>query len=454
MSDCQFLGGVVEGFYGRPWNPRQRHQLFKWMQSGGLNTYLYAPKDDLKHRACWREPYDEAEASEVAALIRDAHRHGLDFIYAIAPGLDLRFADASDTGALQNKLSQLLDLGCRHFAVLFDDIPAQLDPESASRFASPAMAQAAATNAVCAFLRQRVPEARLLFCPTVYCARMAQSSVAADSYLREIGESLDAAIDFLWTGPDIISETISVDSIRELAGVIRRKPVIWDNLFANDYDLRRFYLGPYTGRPDALRAEVAGILVNPNCQFELNYVPLRTFCACLSARSAVSPREVFEEAIGSWIPSFQVRGGDPFSREDVELLGDLFYLPFEFGPTARQYLEDFGRLLETRPRAWGAARERVLQIGNRIVSLFGKATALRNRDLLYSFYPQLWEVKEGALLLQAWVRWRESHPDSTDAFSAPEFRPGVFRGSLAALVERMLPMDDAGRFKCAPESPQ
>ncbi len=416
------------------------------MQMGGLNTYLYAPKDDLKHRACWRELYDEAEASEVAALIRDAHRHGVDFIYALAPGLDLRFADPSDTGALQTKLSQVIGLGCRHFAVLFDDIPAQLDPESASRFASPAMAQATAANAVYTFLRQRIPDARLLFCPTVYCARMAQPAVTADSYLREIGVALNDAIGFLWTGPDIISEGIPVESIRELAAVIRRKPVIWDNLFANDYDPRRFYLGPYAGRSEELRAEVAGILANPNCQFEVNYAPLRTFCTYLRGGSAARPRDAFEEAIGAWFPSFQVRGGDAFTREDLLLLGDMFYLPFEFGSSARQYVDDSAYLINTNPKEWGKARDRVLEISKRIVSLFGKATALQNRDLLYCFYTQLWELKESALLLQGWVQWRQAHPDAVAGFSAPELRPGVFRGSLVALVERMLPMDGSGQF--------
>ncbi|MHB1307409.1 MAG: beta-N-acetylglucosaminidase domain-containing protein, partial [Limisphaerales bacterium] len=46
-----FLSGVVEGFYGRPWNPSQRRQLFEWLRIAGLNAYLYAPKDDIKHRA-------------------------------------------------------------------------------------------------------------------------------------------------------------------------------------------------------------------------------------------------------------------------------------------------------------------------------------------------------------------------------------------------------------------
>src|SRR6266478_7879484 len=121
-ASSKFMSGVVEGFYGRPWNARQRHQLFTWMQSWGLNTYIYAPKDDLKHRAFWRELYDEGQAAEIAALIRDCQRHGLKFIYALAPGLDLDYASAKDLAALQNKAAQMLEPRCQQVALLFDDI--------------------------------------------------------------------------------------------------------------------------------------------------------------------------------------------------------------------------------------------------------------------------------------------------------------------------------------------
>mgnify|MGYP000341067513 FL=1 len=50
-ADRSFLKGVIEGFYGRPWSPRQRLELHGLMEELELNTYLYCPKDDLKHRA-------------------------------------------------------------------------------------------------------------------------------------------------------------------------------------------------------------------------------------------------------------------------------------------------------------------------------------------------------------------------------------------------------------------
>lgn len=52
----------LEGFYGRPWNTHQRVELFVRMKQFGMNTYLYAPKDDVKHRAYWRDLYTVEEA--------------------------------------------------------------------------------------------------------------------------------------------------------------------------------------------------------------------------------------------------------------------------------------------------------------------------------------------------------------------------------------------------------
>ena len=50
--------------YGRPWSAAQRRQLFTWIRSWGMTAYLYAPKDELKHRALWRAPYTEGEADQ------------------------------------------------------------------------------------------------------------------------------------------------------------------------------------------------------------------------------------------------------------------------------------------------------------------------------------------------------------------------------------------------------
>ena len=127
-----FLAGAIEGFYGRPWSAVERLELFDWMAAFGLNTYLYAPKDDLKHRTLWRERYSPEEADALAGTIRDCSTRGLRFIYALSPGLDIRFGSAQDRASLRARVEQMLALGCEHFALLFDDIPDRMDAEDAN----------------------------------------------------------------------------------------------------------------------------------------------------------------------------------------------------------------------------------------------------------------------------------------------------------------------------------
>jgi len=41
-------------------------RLKKW----GMDSYLYAPKDDYKHRAYWRELYTVEEAEHLTGILR------------------------------------------------------------------------------------------------------------------------------------------------------------------------------------------------------------------------------------------------------------------------------------------------------------------------------------------------------------------------------------------------
>lgn len=40
------------------------------MQNWGLNTYLYGPKDDLKHRLLWREVYSPEEEGKTFLFLQ------------------------------------------------------------------------------------------------------------------------------------------------------------------------------------------------------------------------------------------------------------------------------------------------------------------------------------------------------------------------------------------------
>ena len=91
-----FVCGVVEGFYGRPWTLSQRKDLFEKMDSWGMSSYVYAPKDDCKHRAYWRELYTVEEAEHLQSLITAASDRNIDFYYAISPGLDITYSNSKE----------------------------------------------------------------------------------------------------------------------------------------------------------------------------------------------------------------------------------------------------------------------------------------------------------------------------------------------------------------------
>ena len=80
----------------------------------------------------------------------------------------------------------------------------------------------------------------------------------------------------MFLGPRVVSRIIAVDHIRAVSSVLKRKPLIWDNLHANDYDPKRVFLGPFAGRSVDLKQEISGLLLNPNCKYEANFVPIYT----------------------------------------------------------------------------------------------------------------------------------------------------------------------------------
>ncbi|PYE54587.1 beta-N-acetylglucosaminidase domain-containing protein [Deinococcus yavapaiensis] len=373
--------GVIEGFYGRPWREDQRGRLFRLMAEWGMNTYLYAPKDDLKHRAHWREAYVADEGAMLARLARGAESVGVRFVYALAPGLDLDWRAEHDREALFAKLRHVRDLGVQHFALLFDDIPYAADR------ARQAAEQADATNASLQFLRDLGFDGAMLFCPTEYCARRAAPDVATSPYLRVIGERLHPDVDVFWTGPEVISVEITAASVREVAGVLRRPPVLWDNLHANDYAPRRAHLGPYAGREAALRAEVAGILSNPNNQFELNFPGLHSL-AEYARSDAWSAEASLERALDAWLEHL---ASPNLTRDDLAMLAHALHLPHALGPRASAVHEG-ARSLIAEPSASNAE---IVKGGRDAFRRVLRALEHgAQRDLLYDLHPFLTDAIE------------------------------------------------------------
>uniref|UniRef100_A0A2K5I3V9 protein O-GlcNAcase n=1 Tax=Colobus angolensis palliatus TaxID=336983 RepID=A0A2K5I3V9_COLAP len=569
----RFLCGVVE--------------LQKWE----LNTYLYAPKDDYKHRMFWREMYSVEEAEQLMTLISAAREYEIEFIYAISPGLDITFSNPKEVSTLKRKLDQVSQFGCRSFALLFDDIDHNMCAADKEVFSSFAHAQVSITNEIYQYLGE--PET-FLFCPTEYCGTFCYPNVSQSPYLRTVGEKLLPGIEVLWTGPKVVSKEIPVESIEEVSKIIKRAPVIWDNIHANDYDQKRLFLGPYKGRSTELIPRLKGVLTNPNCEFEANYVAIHTLATwyksnmngvrkdvvmsrqvahsgakasvvdgtplvaapSLNATTVVTtvyqepimsqgaalsgepttltkeeekkqpdeepmdmvvekqeetdhkndnqilseiveakmaeelkPMDTDKESIAeSKSPEMSMQEdcisdiapmqtdeqtnkeqfvpgpnekplytAEPVTLEDLQLLADLFYLPYEHGPKGAQMLREFQWLRANssvvsvnckgkdseKIEEWRSRAAKFEEMCGLVMGMFTRLSNCANRTILYDMYSYVWDIKSIMSMVKSFVQWLGCRSHSSAQFLIGDQEPWAFRGGLAGEFQRLLPIDGA-----------
>ncbi|MGE5584843.1 MAG: protein O-GlcNAcase [Bacillota bacterium] len=285
--------GVVEGFYGRPWAHDERMDMLSFMSDIGMNAYIYAPKDDPYHRQRWRAPYPEDLLGRLSELASHARKHGIAFVFAVSPGLSLRYSDRRDQDTLVAKLKALYDAGARAFALLYDDIPAELrHEEDRKAFDDLASAQVSFTNAVYARLKGLSAQTSLMICPTQYCGD------PSTEYVRKIGAGLDPAIDIMWTGPVVCSKELTLEHTRAVAESLRRPVTYWDNYPVNDGPMKaELHIGPYTGRSPYLPEAARGIFLNPMNQAEASKIPLAAAARYLENPAQYDARAAWEDAV-------------------------------------------------------------------------------------------------------------------------------------------------------------
>jgi hyaluronoglucosaminidase len=290
MSRTFAVRGIVEGFYGPPWTHAERLDAISFLAPRGLNAYVYAPKDDAKHRAEWRVPYDADERARFRALAAHADAHGARFGFAISPGLDIDYESDADRAAVFAKLDPLLDAGVPWFLLLLDDIPMQ--PGLAPR-------QAALAGWLRGRLRELRADASLTLCPTEYVG------TRPSPYLGELGAGLPDDVDVMWTGPTVCSPTLHADDARGWTDALRgHRTIVWDNTPVNDATMvNELHLGPYLGRDAALADLVGGVLCNPMTQARASLVQLATAMDFLRDPDAY-------DAPKSWAAACADVGGD------------------------------------------------------------------------------------------------------------------------------------------------
>ncbi|MEO0189700.1 MAG: beta-N-acetylglucosaminidase domain-containing protein [candidate division WOR-3 bacterium] len=240
--------GVIEGFYGRPYSFYERCDLIKFLSYLKLNTYVYAPKSDPYHRNEYYKLYPVNQLKEFEKLIDLSEEYNIEFNYALSPGAE------PDLKLIIQKIRSMMELGIKNFSILYDDIKIRLDRKSALK-------QVESANRVYELLRTKLSNLQFFLCPTQY------RGFEKTEYILTIAEELHKDIKIFWTGKNVISRKITAKDIDLVTEILGRPPLIWDNIFANDYIPGVILKFPYHNREPEIVKKVSGILLNPMNQY-------------------------------------------------------------------------------------------------------------------------------------------------------------------------------------------
>ncbi len=277
--------GYIEGFYGPTWENNKRLSVMKLMASYGMNTFFYAPKDDIYHREKWRELYPEKELTELKNLFDVANENYLDFHWTIGPGLTYKYTSDEDFNLLINKIKSIYDIGVRNFGLLLDDIPWEFQyEEDKEMFDSIVDAHIYLINKTYTALKEIDSSISLTVCPTEY------SGNSNNYYITKFGRNIPADVDLFWTGAEICSRVLTVREANEFTYSTSHRPLYWDNYPVNDCEMfQEMHMGAYIGRDKELYKHSEGIISNVMEFAECSKIPLMTVADYLWNPSAYNP---------------------------------------------------------------------------------------------------------------------------------------------------------------------
>lgn len=285
--------GIIEGFYGKPFTSKQRNILIKEISVLRDSAYFYAPKDDPKHRLHWRDEYSDLEWSSLSGSMKGE----TTFFFSVSPW---KF-EQNEWGIVRQKLLRAVDSGATGLSILFDDVP----DKSAAFLAEKQIN----------FARKALDgiDAPIILCPSVYCGEFIRKNPFAEEYLKVWREMIPSNWFSFWTGPGVISKNFSDLSLAE--ELLGKKPVLWDNILATDYCLRRVYLSGLSGRIP----EGYSWFLNPSEIFPV------TLHGVMEMKSALGFPRKWPELLGEHSSGW-------------ELLKEFHYLPWSTGETGGEVL--------------------------------------------------------------------------------------------------------------------
>ena len=96
--------GYIEGYYGTLFSWKSRKLIIQSLHKNKMNTYFYAPKEDICHRLWWRKKYSKKWRFNFQKFTQFSQKNNINVITGISPGLDFNFKELQN-GSLNDKNS-------------------------------------------------------------------------------------------------------------------------------------------------------------------------------------------------------------------------------------------------------------------------------------------------------------------------------------------------------------
>jgi len=231
--DNEFLLGILEGFYGRAWSFETRQAYAGYLAAAGLNACLYCPKADPYLRRHWQQDWPDPQWQQLRQLSASYRQQGIQWGVGLSPFALYRQYGSRERAQLRRRIERLAQLEAPLLAILFDDMPGDLD--------ALAQRQAEIVADVAAWL----PAVRLMVCPTYYSFDPVLEKVFGRmpvDYWPRLGRELPSGVDVFWTGNRVCSEAISRADIERIHRQLGRPILLWDNYPVNDGAKRSNFL--------------------------------------------------------------------------------------------------------------------------------------------------------------------------------------------------------------------
>ena len=297
LQPGQKPGFAMRGIKGWMWTPEQYLAEIPVLAKYKLNFLqnCYTSMCDTEHYK-WGDPnvnrwWEDLPAEKKAAyekIVRECQKNKIEFCFSMNPNLcskrALDYNSAKDVDDLWKHYAWMQSLGVKWFNISLDDISSGIDPAGQSKV----------VNEIYRRLKAKDPEAKMIFCPTIYWGDGTPENER--KYLETVAKELDKNVYLFWTGDSVVGNIThkAADSYRRISG---HKLFLWDNYPVNDAH-PTMHLGPVINRDKDLCEVVDGYMANSLCQQnEANRIPVLTAMDYAYNPYAYDPIRSIQQAI-------------------------------------------------------------------------------------------------------------------------------------------------------------